>query len=440
MADPKGFLKVTERELPELPAEPTWQDVLHRAFLANGELEAAYFEWNAAYERIEVASTYPNTNVALGYTYTLSSENMKTFDRMTFSAGFDGMENLSFPTKVMQQGKVALDETRAAGERFRVAKFALQERVLSMWADYALLAERERIDRENLDLLKRVLETSTGRVQAGGMQEDLLRAEVAYRTAEDALKNTQAQLEATRAMLNGMLARDAQAPLAPPVRLPDSRPIPSEDATLIAAAVDANPDLAALARQVEGRTDALELARLQWIPDINPSVAFTGGIAQTLGAVIVLPTTIAEIRGHIKEAQSMLRASAATLRQTRHDRGSSYVAALISLRNSHRQAELFERRILPATQRILDNLRSSYASGRTTYLDLIDAQRALLDVRLAVAEARTMREKRLAEVEMLAGVDVETLLPSSTHQAQRGSADAGLAAASASRPEVHDHE
>ena len=83
---------VTERELPELPAEPTWQDVLHRAFLANGELEAAYFEWNAAYERIEVASTYPNTNVALGYTYTLSSENMKTFDRMTFSAGFDGME------------------------------------------------------------------------------------------------------------------------------------------------------------------------------------------------------------------------------------------------------------------------------------------------------------------------------------------------------------
>src|SRR5262245_3617690 len=28
-----------ERVLPELPAQPTWQDVLHRAFLANGELE-----------------------------------------------------------------------------------------------------------------------------------------------------------------------------------------------------------------------------------------------------------------------------------------------------------------------------------------------------------------------------------------------------------------
>ena len=421
---------IEQRALPELPSEPTWQDVLHRAFLANGELEAAYFEWKASFERIEIASAYPNSNVALGYSYTFSSENMKTFDRMTFSAGFDTMENLSFPSKVIQQGKVALDESRAVGERFRAAKFALQERVLSTWADHALLAERERIERENLDLLQRVLDTATSRVQAGGMQEDLLRAEVEYRTAEDALKNTQAELAATRAMLNGMLSREAQAPLSPPRRLPEPRPVPVDDAALIAAAVDANPELAALARQVEGRADALELARLQWIPDINPSVVFTGGIAQAIGAGIMLPTTIAEIRGRIKEANSMLRASEATLRQTHRDRASSYVAALISLRNAERQAELFERRILPATQRVLDNLRSSYVSGRTSYLDLIDAQRALLDVRLTVAEARTMREKRLAELERLAGVDIETLFAPTTVNTTSDAAHSTTASAS----------
>src|SRR5687768_3363479 len=36
------------RALPDLPDEPSWQEVLHRAFLASGELEAAYFEWAAA--------------------------------------------------------------------------------------------------------------------------------------------------------------------------------------------------------------------------------------------------------------------------------------------------------------------------------------------------------------------------------------------------------
>ena len=120
-----------QRVLPELTASPTWREVLSRAFLANGDLEAAYFEWKAAVQRVEMASAYPNSNVQVGYSYMFSSEKMKTFDRQTFSFGFDPSMNLSFPTKVQQKGKVALDEARAAGERFRTAKFDLQRRVLS---------------------------------------------------------------------------------------------------------------------------------------------------------------------------------------------------------------------------------------------------------------------------------------------------------------------
>src|ERR1035437_5653405 len=47
-------LPVEKRTLPELPAEPTAQDVLTRAFLANGDLESAYFEWQAAVQRIDM--------------------------------------------------------------------------------------------------------------------------------------------------------------------------------------------------------------------------------------------------------------------------------------------------------------------------------------------------------------------------------------------------
>src|SRR5258708_26947970 len=55
---------VEARELPELPDSPTWQDVLHRAFLANGDLEAAYFDWAAAFARIDQAANWPNSNLA----------------------------------------------------------------------------------------------------------------------------------------------------------------------------------------------------------------------------------------------------------------------------------------------------------------------------------------------------------------------------------------
>lgn len=402
-----------ERTLPEIPAAPMWSDVLHRAFLANGDLEAAYFDWKAAVQRIEIASAYPNSNVTLGYSYTFSPERMKTFDRMTFSAGFDSMENLSFPTKVIQQGKVALDEARASGERFRGAKFDLQRRVLSAWADYGLLAERLRIQHERVSLDRISLDTARARVQAGGAQQDMLRAGVALRMAEDATKNTEAELAASRAMLNGMLAREPDGALEPPRAAPFPRMMSVDDAALIAAAVGQNPELSALAHQVAGRSDALELARLQWIPDINPSVVFSGSIAQAIGAAIVLPTTIKEIQGGIKEAESMLRGSEAVLRQTRGDRAASFVATLVSLRNTERQASLFETKVVPLSERMLATVRQSYSAGAASYLDMIDAQRTLLDARFVVAEARAMREKRLAELEALMGADAETLAPQS---------------------------
>lgn len=44
---------------------------------------------------------------------------------------------------------------------------------------------------------------------------------------------------------------------------------------------------------------------MRWIPDLNPSFAFTGNISQALGATVMLPTTIAELRGGIREAEAM---------------------------------------------------------------------------------------------------------------------------------------
>ena len=54
-----------ERTLPELSPEPDWKEVLHRAFLANRELEASYFNWKAAIEQVDIAASYPNTYLTI---------------------------------------------------------------------------------------------------------------------------------------------------------------------------------------------------------------------------------------------------------------------------------------------------------------------------------------------------------------------------------------
>src|SRR4051812_3567371 len=198
---------VEKRDLPPLEDQITWRDALRRAFLANGELEAAYFEWKAALARIPQVANYPNTNIAPSFSYLFSGERMKSWDRTTVNVGFDPMQNLSFPTKVIQAAKIAFDQARAAGDKFSAAKFDLQRKVLTAYLDYALAAEKARIQEENVSLLQLIVQSADTRVQAGAPQQDLLKAQVQMRLAENELGNTQAELSRMRAMLNGLLAR-----------------------------------------------------------------------------------------------------------------------------------------------------------------------------------------------------------------------------------------
>jgi outer membrane protein TolC len=283
--------------------------------------------------------------------------------------------------------------------------------VLNTYLDLALTQEKIRIQQDNVSLLKLLSDSAENRVQAGGPQQDLLKAQIAHHLAENELANLESEGNTTRAMLNAMLARDPQAPLQIKA-LPEARPVPLSDAQLIAAGVDKNPELAGLASQVAGREDALELARLAYLPDINPAAGFTGTVSQFLGATIMLPTTIPMIRGQIEESRAMLRAAEAMAKQSQRDRSAGFVADLYVMRNAERQASFFDQRIIPAAQQALDSSRQAYAAGTVGFVELVDAQRTLLDVRLMVAEARIEREKRLADMEALAGVDIETLSPS----------------------------
>ena len=429
------------RELPQLPPEPGWRDILHRAFLANGDLEAAYFEWAAAVSRIQQAGAWPNTSVSVGFEYMFSGESMKAWDRTTVTVAPDAMENLSFPTKTYQSAKVALDNARAAGERFHAAKFDLQRKVLDEYLEYALLAEKARIQRENAALLKLMFDTAHFRVEAGAPQQDVLRAEIAYRLAENELRTTESGLSQRRVALNAMLAREPSAPLPPPTRVPVPRAVPEDDAVLLAMAVDRNPELAALAHQVRGRRDALELARMQYIPDFNPLAGFTGSVEQFVGLMVSLPTVIPEIEGGIKEARAELRQMEAMYRQTTLDRAAAFVAAAYALRNSERQVTVFEQQVLPRAEQVVGIARGSYATGGTSFTDVIDIQRTLLDLRLMITEAKIAREKSLNEMERLAGVDIETLsLPATRPTTHPSTASTTTTAPADSGAEVHHHD
>jgi len=396
-----------QRLAPELPPEPRWRDVLRHAFLTNGELEAAYFAWRAAVERIDIAAGYPNTNVNVGFEYLFSGGNLTGWDRTSLSVGFDPMQNLSFPTKVLAAGRVATADARAAGERFAAAKFALQRQVLAAWLDYALLAERVRIQRDQLAILRLGAAGAAARVRGGLPQEELLMADVEHGHGEHMLLELEAALPAARARLNALAGRATDAPLPPPA-LPAPRPLP-DDAALLAAGTRANPELAALARDTLGRAEALDLARQQYFPDINPFVGLSGSMEQVAGAAVALATTIPQIRAGIREARANLRGSEALARQGGLERDAAFVAALLTLRSAELQIAVLDDHVTPAATQAADAAERAYAAGSGDLATWLAGQQALLDLRLSIAETRIARERQVAELEALAGVDAERL-------------------------------
>jgi outer membrane protein TolC len=406
-----------QRQLPEIPEPAAWQDVLHRAFLANGELEASYHEWRAAAERIRIASYWPNSNLQLGFSYTFSPESMKTWDRVTASAAFDPSVPLKLPGKVEQGGRVALADAQQTARAFAATKFRIQRQVMEAYYDLALMEEKIRIQQQNATLLQSLVDDARARVVGGGAQQDLLKAQVQARMNENELATMQADAARMRAMLNGMMDRKPEAELVLAGELPAARPIPLTDDQLVAMGVDASPEVARLAAQVKGRSDAIELAKMQYLPDISPTASFTGSVSQSLGAMVMLPTTTPMINASIREAKAMRDASDAMLRQTRSDRTANFVATLYALRNAERQKQFLEERIFPAARQVLASSRQDYVVGKVPMADLVESQRMLLELRRSIAQLSVDREKRLAELEELAGMDIEAMKSHSTTRA-----------------------
>lgn len=402
---------IQERSLPELPAAPTWREVLQRAFLANGDLEASYFAWRAACDRIDVAAAYPNSDVSLGYSYMFSSERMKTFDRMTFGAGFDSSKNLSLPSKVEQAGRVALDEARAAGERFQARKFDLQKQVLFAWTDYVQREVQIRSMSRDQELARLVAQAATIMQSSGGAAEKVVAAQFEAEKLAGMLDDMRAEQEASRVEINGLLAREPRAPLIAP-EVPDPpRRVPVEDDELIRISADMFPEVAILAHELAGRKDALELARMRWIPDVSPTLSITGTISRTLGAAITLPTTIAEIRGSIRASEADMRGAEALLRQRKAERVSEYIGLIVSLRRAEARSAWLEKTLRPAAERLSRLREQGYEVGSGPLTDVIEARRTIVEIDIALSQSRAQVEKAIVDIECCLGRDIETLKP-----------------------------
>jgi len=179
--------------------------------------------------------------------------------------------------------------------------------------------------------------------------------------------------------------------------------------------------LAAQRHRIDAAEQDLVLAEKQFWPDFtlgvdytviddarSPGVSGSGDDAVAVSLGIDLPVWRSAYRAGEREARSRLAAARLALDDAEHQLDSDLEMALFEYRDAHRRVDLFRHTLTPKGEESVASSDAEYRSGHRGFLDLLDAERVLLEFQLQTVRAETDRAQALAEVERITGVGPQT--------------------------------
>jgi outer membrane protein, heavy metal efflux system len=393
-------------------------DYLQHVMRHNPRLLAAFNEWKAALERIPQARALPDPELSFGY---FISQIDTRADPRGEAYGLSQM----FPWfgKLKLSGDVALEAALAAGQRYEAERLELFERVANEYYEYYYAHRSIEVAEANLELANHLVEIARARFRTdAGAHVDVIRAQVELGRADDRLRSLRDIEGSVRANLNAALGRPAEAALSgAPVRgdLEFERGlIEAPDQEWIVRAREENPELLALQHEAASRENSVRLARRNYFPDLRFGIEYSrniearmarmdaGGRDMLMGTVMVnLPIWPEKYGSAIREARAMRDAAELTLEDRRLQVEASLKRALYEFRDAERRIDLYANTLLPMARQSLQVSETTYraADGRGSFLEVIEAQRVLLEFELAHERALTDRFQRLGEIQRLIG-------------------------------------
>ena len=398
--------------LPKLDKNSLLSDYLKYAALNNPGLEEAFHRWKAALENATVAGALPDPMFNYGYFI----ENVET--RVGPQGHRAGLSQ-TFPWfgKFKLKKGIALEKADAARARYEAEKLKLFYRVKNTYYEYYYLKRAIAITGENVDILKYLEQVARTRYSTGKAgHSDMIRAQVELAKLDDRLRTLIDMEKPLTAEFNAALNRPEYMPVAEP-SAPQPAIITLSDTELVSAAQESNPNLLAIAEEIEAHRKSVLLARLDYYPNLTFGVdyIFTGeavmptadsGKDPVMAKVMInLPVWRRKYRAREEQARKKLQAARNHLENSRNTLAQKIAMVLYSLRDSQRKVDLFRDTLIPKGKQSLKAVETAYTTGKAGFTDMIDSERVLLELELLCERSLATYAQKLAELEMLVGED-----------------------------------
>lgn len=405
-----------EDDAPVLDSADVPDDFVRYALFHSPKVEAAYQRWNAASERLPQVRSLPDPRVNFGFF--LDQVETRTGAQQ---ARVGVSQSFPWPGMLADREDAAAMAARAAWRRFEAARLEVTERVVETLHELAYLDAAIRITGENLELLSSFEEVVRARYRVGvGSHPELVRVQVELGQLEDRLAQLRAMRPTYVADLNAALNRATDAPVPTLAELPGR--VASVDGPMLAEiARRSNPVLLALDERIEEQRIRSEVARKDGLPDftvgldyivtneaIDNSIAESGDDPILLSFGITVPLWRDKYDAGVREALARRLA----VSSERADEANRIVASIQRAWFEHtdadRRVRLFETTLIPKAEESLRASLAGFRAGETSFLDLLDTERTLLEFAVSSERARADRGQALARLNRLVGGPVPT--------------------------------
>lgn len=382
----------------------TLSQALERAGQANPEILAARRKWDAARHRTRQVSTPEKPRLDVERMYARSpAAILDGADERSFAIS----QEVAFPTTLYLRGRVAAQEAAMSEQAYRAKTREVLARVRSSYSMLYLSIKSVDIFRENIDLMRRFAKVAESKYAVGhASQSDALKAQVELTKMLNMGSVIEQDLASAQGMLNAALGRDARALLGVPVE-PSAAKLTLTLEDLEAAALAERPELREAYLGTKRAEKSLALARSELLPDLmllyrrrrDPMRGTThdGVIGFSLPLWFWRPAAM------IAEAMAEKDASQAELEAMRLMTLSDLRSAFVSAQTAQRLAEVYRTSLLPQAEAALKGAEVGYQAEKASFLDLLDAQRSLLNFRLEYYLYLAEYQARLAELERAVG-------------------------------------
>jgi cobalt-zinc-cadmium efflux system outer membrane protein len=361
---------------------------LETAVAQNPRLRAASSAYRAAQARARQAVALPQPELSLDYDL-----QPRPFAFGKSDESYIGVnQNVPWPGRIILNGRIARREAREADSDLDAVRLELLIEVKEAFYLMLLAVNNEKLAQENAGLARDFFSRAQAKFASGdAAQIEMLKAKVETARAENELSLAANDLYRARVLLNSLLNREPDAPLSLRGEL---KPPPLEigRADCLEQALARRPDIVR-ARIAEKRFSLqLDLARLTYLPDFQFAVSRhrINGENSTwdVGLSVQIPLWFWQpLKGEIAEARANLERSRAEREEIERSITRDVEQAWQTVVTLDRHIRFFEEQVLQEAEEVYGKAMLSYREGEIGYMELLEAQRTLVDIKHDYAEA-----------------------------------------------------